>query len=281
MSEAEKRPLVSICVPIFNMEGYVDEAFRCIFSQTVQDFEVVVSDNCSTDRSIEIIKAYNDPRIRIFHNDQNYGLLYNFKKVLTYARGEYITYLFADDGIRSDSIEQGLKIMQDHKDVVVVNSYIQIIDDESKPVVVKRYIFGGGKMSSYWGIRSNLLYGSNTVGELNGSLFRRSAYERIPEPKLKNGNTWAIDVDLKNELFLQGPGYMIPEPLGLFRVSRQSTSNKDMRFIQAKMFRKYAYGIYKDKRYNLSVLWLIPATLNSLLLQIARNLFYVFFIRKK
>src|SRR5947209_5012126 len=113
MSGGETVPRVSICVPVFNTEEYLDEAFRCIFSQTFQDFEVVVSDNSSTDSSMEIIKRYNDPRIRIFTNDRNYGLAYNFKKVLTYARGEFITFLFADDAMRADSIEKGLKILTD------------------------------------------------------------------------------------------------------------------------------------------------------------------------
>ena len=157
----------------------------------------------------------------------------------------------------------------------------KIINDESKVVHTKKYIFGSGKISSYWGIRCNLFWGSNIIGEPNGSLFKREAYENTPNPKFKNGNTWTLDLDMKNELFLMGPGYMIPEALGTFRLSAQSTSNKELKFTQAKLFREYAFVLYKDKRYKLSFFWVITATINSFILQIARNVFYKLFIKNK
>jgi len=82
-------------------------------------------------------------------------------------------------------------------------------------------------------------------------------------------------------LFLIGSGYMIPETLGKFRISNQSTSAKDLRFRQGELFRQYAYKLYKDKRYNLSFFWVVTSTINSLFLQIARNIIYKLFFTKK
>ncbi|MFO0434354.1 MAG: glycosyltransferase, partial [Sphingobacteriaceae bacterium] len=236
-----------------------------------------------TDRTVEMIKRYNDPRIKIFSNDTNIGLLANFKKVFTYATGKYMSFLGADDGMEPTCIEKAVNILEapENKDIVLVNTFIQIINDENKTVFIKKFIFGSGKFSGKWGIRANFLYGSNTIGEPNGSVWRKETYDQIPEPKFRNGNTWTTDLDLKFELLLYGNTYVIPEPLGKFRLSQQSTSKKELKFAQAKLFREYAMVLYRDKRYSLSYFFVITATVNSLLLEIARNVFYILFIKKK
>jgi hypothetical protein len=112
-------------------------------------------------------------------------------------------------------------------------------------------------------------------------LFKKDAYDKIPEPKFEKGNNWTFDLDMLLELLLQGKLYVIPEPLGKFRISAQSTSNKELKFVQAKLFREFTNAVYKDKRYRLSYFWVITSTVNSFLLQIARNLFYKLFIKNK
>ena len=280
----EKNPLVSICIPIYNTEKYVDETLDYVLNQTYKNLEVIFSDNCSTDKTVEIIKKYNDPRIKLYQNPENKGLVYNFEKALSYATGKYMMLLGADDGMDYTAVEKCIKILEDnnYKDIVICNTYIKIYNDESKLVHTKKFLLGGGgPLSSYWGIRSNLFWGSNIIGEPNGTLFKREAYEKIPNPKYKNANKWTMDLDMKYEIFLQGPGYMIPEALGMFRLSSQSTSSKELKFDQAKLFRQHAYKIYKDKRYKLSYFWVITATVNSFILQIARNIFYILFIKNK
>jgi len=276
-------PLVSVCIPIFNGQEYIRETMDCVLNQTYKNLEVIISDNCSTDKSIEIIKSFNDPRIKIFSNEKNMGIKYNYLKVFTYASGKYLTFMGADDGMTLTAIEKAISILEhpDNADVALVNGYVSIINNNSKQVYLKKFIFGSGKFSSYWAIRSNFLYGSNIVGEPNGTLFRKDHYLKIPDPKFEKANNWTFDLDMLLELLLQGKLYVLPEIVGKFRISEQSTSNKELRFEQAKLFRQYAIAIYRDKRYNLSFFWVITASVNSLLLQIARNLFYKIFITKK
>jgi len=277
-----EQPLVSICIPVYNGDKFIDETVQCCLSQTYKNIEVIFSDNCSTDKTIELIKKYNDPRIKIFSNQTNIGLLANFKKCFTYATGKYMSFLGADDGMEPTCIEKAVKILEapENKDIVLVNTYIQIINNESKLVFTKKFIFGGGRFSGKWGIRSNFLWGSNTIGEPNGSVWRKETYDKLPEPKFRNGNTWTTDLDMKFELMLYGDTYVIPEPLGKFRLSNQSTSKKELKFAQAKLFREYALALYRDKRYDMSYFFVITATINSLLLEIGRNLFYILFVKK-
>ena len=280
----ENGPLVSICIPIYNTEKkYLDETMHCVLNQTYSNIEIIFSDNCCTDNTMDIVRSYNDPRIKIFRNEKNMGHVYNFRKVLTYATGKYMKLLGADDGMALDQIEQAIKILEspEYQDVSLVGSYSQIINDESTVVYTKKFIFGGGKFSSYWGIRANLLYGSHIIGEPNGSLWRKDAYDKVPgEPKLTNGNDWTLDLDMHVELLLHGKLYIIPKPLGKFRISRQSTSTKQ-KFKQARLFKEYAIALYKDKRYKLSYIWVIIATVTSFMLQLARMMFYVVFIKQK
>jgi glycosyltransferase involved in cell wall biosynthesis len=275
-------PLVSICIPVYNGEKYIAETIECCINQTYKNLEIIFSDNYSTDGTLSHIRSYKDPRIKIYLNDTNIGLEANYRKALSYATGKYMGFLGADDTMHKTAVEKCVGVMEDPKfsKVVLVNSYIEVIDEQSKVVFLKKFIFGGGLISGHWAIRSNFLYGSNTLGEPNGSYFRRDVYDKIPEPKFRNGNKWTLDIDMKSELLLHGDAYVIPEPLGRFRISAQSTSKKELRFNQARLFRKYAIQIYKDRRYNLSFLWVITATVNSFILQVLRNLFYALYVRK-
>lgn len=276
-------PLVSICIPVYNTELYISETMNCLVNQTYKNIEIIFSDNCCTDKTIEIIKSYNDPRVKIFRNESNMGHVYNFRKVLSYATGKYMKLIGADDGMELDAVEKAVAIFEDEKysDIALVNSYCTIINNQSKKVMTKKFLFGGGLFSSFWAIRSNFIYGSHAVGDPNCSLFKKSDYDKIPEPKFRNGNDWTLDLDMHLELLLLGKLYIIPTPLGRFRISPQSTSNRQLKFVQAKLFRDYSKSIYKDKRYKLSYFWVIIGATSSFLLQLARNFLYIFFIKNK
>src|SRR5262245_12919162 len=105
-------PLVSICIPVYNGEKYIIETIRACVDQTYRNIEVVVSDNCSTDRTVELIKGFSDPRIKIYSNAKNEGLLFNFRKVFSYATGKYMSFLGADDGMENDAVEKAVNILE-------------------------------------------------------------------------------------------------------------------------------------------------------------------------
>ena len=90
-------PKVSVVMPVYNRERYVREAIDSILSQTYSDFELIVIDDASTDRSASVIESRKDSRTRVFHNPKNLGLIKTRNLGLSLARGQYVATLDSDD----------------------------------------------------------------------------------------------------------------------------------------------------------------------------------------
>jgi glycosyl transferase family 2 len=96
---ASNQPLVSVLVTAYNREAYIAEALESVLAQTMGDFELIVSDDCSTDGTVGIVEAYarRDPRIRLSVNPRNFGDYANRRQAATLARGRFLKYHDSDD----------------------------------------------------------------------------------------------------------------------------------------------------------------------------------------
>ena len=119
------QPLVSIVIPVFNRETLVQEAIESALKQTYDNIEIVVVDNCSTDKTWEVLQKYNNPKIKIFRNNTNIGPVLNWKKGIELSSGEYIKLLFSDDMISEDFVEESMKLFDD--ETAFVLSPIQFV----------------------------------------------------------------------------------------------------------------------------------------------------------
>ena len=91
-------PAVSVLLTAFNRERYVGSAIESVLAQTFTDFELIVVDDCSADRTVEVIRSYlSDPRVRLVQNERNLGDYPNRNHAATFAQGEYIKYHDSDD----------------------------------------------------------------------------------------------------------------------------------------------------------------------------------------
>jgi glycosyltransferase involved in cell wall biosynthesis len=95
--EQQTRPRVSVVMALFNREAEVAEAIDSVLAQTFDDFELIVVDDCSTDKSGEIVRRYSDPRIVYIRRDTNGGVGASRNTGISAARGEYLCYCDADD----------------------------------------------------------------------------------------------------------------------------------------------------------------------------------------
>src|SRR5471032_2980636 len=96
-------PKVSVLIPTYNYARFLPEAIESILAQDFQDFELLISDDCSTDNSAEVIARYaaQDKRIRFQIHSANLGMVQNWNWCLSQARGEFIKYVFGDDKLAS------------------------------------------------------------------------------------------------------------------------------------------------------------------------------------
>ena len=88
---------VSVCIPVYNMERCIERAIRSALGQDYPDFEVIVADNRSTDRTYERASSIKDPRLKVFRNDKNLGAYGNHNRCLELAKGEWVKFLHGDD----------------------------------------------------------------------------------------------------------------------------------------------------------------------------------------
>lgn len=112
---------------VYNGEKYLEKSIESILKQTFSDFEFIIIDDCSTDRSAEIIKSYLDPRIVYQRNDANLGLAGALNRGLDLARGEFIARMDADDISRPDRLEKQYHFLKKHPAVGLCGTWIKII----------------------------------------------------------------------------------------------------------------------------------------------------------
>ena len=128
--------LVSIGMPVFNGDRYLRNALNCLLSQDFVDFEIVISDNASTDRTEEICLEYaeNDARIVYLRNATNIGAAANFNQTFEMSRGKYFMWAAHDDEWAPTYLKQCVELLGEHPSAVLASSEIDYIDEEGASV---------------------------------------------------------------------------------------------------------------------------------------------------
>ena len=128
-----EKPRVSIGLPVFNGEKYLKEALDSILAQKYQDFELIISDNASTDHTQQICLDYvtKDSRIRYYRNKQNLGAPRNFNKVFKLSSGEYFKWAAYDDVIAPEYIQKCVSVLNNDPSIVLCHSKTNRIDEHS------------------------------------------------------------------------------------------------------------------------------------------------------
>lgn len=112
----KQEPLVSILVNAYNEERFIGAAIDSALAQSYGNFEVVVFDDHSTDRTAEIVKSYRDPRVRYVTSEKRLGIIEGRNESLRAARGEYLTYLDADDIYLPDKVRREVEFLEAHRE---------------------------------------------------------------------------------------------------------------------------------------------------------------------
>lgn len=122
-------PMVTVVMPVFNGEKYLRYSVESILRQTYTNFELLIINDGSTDRSFEIVKSYHDPRIRFIDNKKNLGLIDTRNLGLREARGNYIALLDSDDVTYPTRLVEQVAAMENDPDLTLLGSWIYCIDE--------------------------------------------------------------------------------------------------------------------------------------------------------
>lgn len=126
---------VSVIMPAYNSEKYIAEAIDSILNQTYTDFEFIIINDGSNDRTERIIKSYKDTRIKYFANEKNKGIVYTLNKGLQLAKGDYIVRMDSDDISKETRIQKQIDFMENHPKVGVLGTGIKIFGEGIKEEV--------------------------------------------------------------------------------------------------------------------------------------------------
>lgn len=136
-------PKISVLVPVYNAEMFICDTINAVLNQTFQNFELILLNDASTDKTAECIAKYQDPRIVYLENKQNLGITASRNKLITAARGEYIAVLDHDDICLPQRLETQLDFFYKHPEISMAGSWFELFCPPSAPWF-KRFIINAG-----------------------------------------------------------------------------------------------------------------------------------------
>jgi glycosyltransferase involved in cell wall biosynthesis len=127
-------PKVTVLLPVYNGGAHLPGAIDSVLAQTYRDFELLLIDDCSSDRSVGVIESYADPRIRLLRNERNLGQVPTLNRGLREARGEYVARLDQDDVALPERLERQVALLDSEPAVGLVGTWMDFVDDQGTVV---------------------------------------------------------------------------------------------------------------------------------------------------
>lgn len=236
-------PLVSILMSSYNNASDLASAIDSVLSQTYTNWELVVSDDGSSDQSRTMIDAYHDPRIKKFHTDINQGIVAQYNKLLNIATGDFITLLDADDFIAPTKIELQVNAFLTNPQLAVVWTGVANCDEHGQITHFKKnYPTTDRDIRNFIQKKQGI-----PCGNLASMMYRRNSALKVGgyQAVFKNMGSW--DVDLCLRLLEQGSVCAIPELLYYWRTNVHSFSRKVSLNVLRNQSHRVAYFL-RDQR---------------------------------
>ncbi|MBO7119854.1 MAG: glycosyltransferase family 2 protein [Bacteroidaceae bacterium] len=220
--------LVSVIMPTYNGAKYIAASIDSIISQTYQNWELIITDDCSSDDSQEIIKSYvaKDSRIRGFFFEENQGSGATRNKCIEEARGRYLAFCDSDDRWLPEKLEKQIAFMQEHDYAFTFASYYTC-DEEG---TVNGIIVAPEKQTLTNTKRDD------KIGFLT-AIYDTKHCPKMLMPLQRKRQDWAYVLSIHQKI---GTAYAIQEPLGIYRLHQNSISHNKWSLI------KYNASVYQN-----------------------------------
>jgi glycosyltransferase involved in cell wall biosynthesis len=190
MDAIVNNPKVSVLMPAYNAEKYIREAIESILHQSFRDFEFIIIDDCSTDKTWEIIQEYSksDQRIIILQNEKNLGIAGNRNKLKKLAIGEYVAWQDADDISVNTRIEKQVAYMDDNLELGICGGFLQFFNSKGN-LHIRKYKESDGD------IRKNIFRFSPVAQP--GAIIRKSVLDEMGDYDLNYPPAEDLDMSFR------------------------------------------------------------------------------------
>lgn len=266
-------PRISVCIPLYNGYPYIGEAVQSVLEQTYSDWELVVTDDGSTDGSREVVNSFQDSRIRYLPNPVKLGAEGNWNRCVAEARGAYVKLLCHDDRIHPECLSRQLAAFEapENASCSFVACARRVIGPHGRKIITTRWKKRDILIPAQNAIRSIVRSGRNPVGEPCAVLFRFSEWKRLGG--FNAVHPYVIDLHFWTRLLSLGGCFYMADPLCDFRISSTSWSAQ-LASEQAKHYQAFIKSLPSQFPGQLSRLDVKTGMLNSRIATSVRKCFF-------
>lgn len=270
-----KIPRVSVVVPAYNNAKFLGKTIESILAQDYDDYELILADHSSLDRTSEIIGRYaGDPRVKVMTpTPAGGGALANWNRVSGFARGEFLKLVCGDDLITSGALHEQVAALDTNPSAVLVASPRALIDSNDKVILRRRGLAGlRGLVSGRVAVRAAVRAGTNIFGEPACVMFKRQLLERVGG--WDGQYPYLIDQATYTRILLHGDLVALPKVLASFRISSSQWSVRLVRQ-QAEQAIAFHAALHAGNKGLLSRADLLTGNARAIAISYARRLAYV------
>ena len=218
--------LVSIIMPLYNAADFVKETIESVLAQTYPNWELLITDDCSTDNSVEVVRSFDDPRIKLFHNEKNSGAATTRNTSIAKASGRWVAFLDSDDLWDKEKLEKHLAFMIGKNATLSITHY-RIMNGEGE--IVKEFC----PEKEYYDYKDTL---KQCTLSCSTTIYDAQKLGYVPMPQAEKRE------DLAYWLLLLRDGeraWCLPELLTTYKVHANSVSSNKGKMI------KYQWRVYR------------------------------------
>jgi len=243
-------PTVSVLVKSYNHATYVRQTIESVLSQSFQDFEIVVTDDGSTDETPDILRSFDDPRVRLEVWSENQGISAAMNATIARARGRYLAILNSDDWALPGRLEKQVAFLDRNEDVSAVFGLPHPVDDSGEPTAAFNDFHAPLRFADYsrrsW-LRQFFLCGNCLCAPT--AMIRREVYDAVGRYDLRLTNLQ--DFDMWIRMLLAGHNlHVLPEELTAFRIR---SGNRNMSAARPDSWMRAAFETTKIMRHFLAL----------------------------
>ena len=204
-------PKISVCIPVYNREKYIAQCIESVLAQDYKNIEIIISDNCSIDGTVDIINGYlKDKRIRFYRNETNIGMQGNAEKLIGYTAGDWLVFLSSDDfWIDPSFLSQAVDRINKHKDLSIFCGGKMVLNENNNTIQDFSDDFDAVSDGPEFFLKGLESWSALEVGAM---VIRTSLFKKI-----RHIDTPGDDVFIFWQLCFLGKIYVLRKPFLMFR----------------------------------------------------------------